>query len=260
MHQTPEIFELGRAESLSRRGRTRHRHDRVTGIDLIRRCLFVAAGMLLSLTLTPSTSSAEDSAEVVVGDVLVGVDELGRVLIAVDEQPLDGRADHCFLFTAGDRLAGPWSERLTNAKVVVKAGSLSIRSTPPFFVASLALTGREPLSPQHPPHADVFSSHDGMELSRMDAGPAGGALLDSMDVTDLHTWPESFWYDLLAPESGPCPDDSDCDAGGKSSNECSLQIGQVSCSVTCLQDSYPCCKETSIGGVSCRCRPCIMGP
>jgi len=217
-----------------------------------------AGAALLAILLIPQQVAAANEAEVLVGDVLVGVDPLGRVLIAVDQLPADGLADQCFLFTSAERLEGPWSERFDLARVTVSEGSLTIKNAPATHAISLAVIGSDPLPLGVPPHAVSLSHHDGLELSKMRAGPLGGGSMNSMSILDLSTWPEAFWYDLLAPESGPCPDDSDCIAGGQGSTSCSLTIS-TSCSVTCTGDNYACCKETPLGGVLCRCRPCITG-
>lgn len=214
--------------------------------------------LLLPLVASPSAAQ-DDSARVIVGDVLVGVDALGRVLVAVDSMPTDGLADTCFIYTASERLSGPWSRMLSNARVVhKKEGSLSIEAAPPDFVVLLSTGGAEPPDTGHPPESEVFEVEGGLELAVMEAGPSGGAPLLSMRHDDLETWPEGFWYDLLDPASGPCPDDSDCTAGGQGTSSCSIDCGIVGCSVTCWnQDEYSCCKCLFL---MCRCRPCITGP
>lgn len=212
--------------------------------------------MLLSgILLAPGGIARADNAEVFVGDVLVGVDHLGRVLLAVDKQPLDGRVDHCFLFTATDRLEGTWSRRI-KARVIQRADSLSVRS--PFFVVSLALTDGAPQKIGHGPRSEVFEQYDGVEITRLNAGPEGGAQLESMVVEDLSTWPEAFWYDVHDPES--CVGGNSCISGGPGSSSCSLTLHGVSCNVACTGNTFACCSETPQGGVSCRCIPCEEGP
>lgn len=223
----------------------------------------VAVGVLVGLTALPLGASS-DSATVLVGDALVGVDQLGRVLVAVDSVPTDGLADTCFLYTGRERLAGPWSRQLSHAMVVHKSeGTLSVEAAPPDFVLSVAVVGAEPQVLHYTPGAEVFEDEEGLELAFMNAGPSGGASLDQMSHEDLETWPESFWYDLLDPASGPCPDDSDCTGGGNPSTGCEITclFGQQ-CGTTCPQDTYSCCKclAGGLGGPSCRCRPCIPGP
>ncbi len=214
---------------------------------------FVA--VVAGLCLTADLARAGEAGEVIPGDVLVGVDHLGRVLVAVDQKPSDGLVDHCFLFTSEERLGGPWSRRV-EGRVVVTVDSLSVRS--PFVVVSVALIGTDPRPPHYPPGAEVFIDHNGLELSRIDAPPTGGAPLDGMDIEDLSTWPEAFWYDVHDPAS--CVGGGNCISGGPGSTSCSLTLGPVSCSVTCTGDTFACCSETSTGGVRCRCVPCSEGP
>ena len=191
----------------------------------------------------------------------MGVDDLGRVLVAVDEQPIDGFVDRYFLFTAEYRLTQPWSQRLENARLVYESDSLSVRSTPPDFEVLLALSGSEPRHAGHPPHIEVFIERSGLELGIFDPDPFESVLLSSLAVEDLWTWPPAFWYDVLDPESGRCFPDSDCVTGGFGEHSCSYTVGNITCSVSCNSDYYACCQEHPLGGQPrCRCRLCIIGP
>ncbi len=223
--------------------------------------------LLLALASFPAANAAvEDSASVITGEALYGVDELGRFLVAVDSHPLDGLADTCLLFTASERVAGgPWSRRAQVRVVHKDDGTLSLRESPPFFVVSLALSGIDPPAQGNPPQAEEFALHDGLELVALHAGPAGGAALDQMDIGHLATWPEAFWYDYHDPASAQCPSDHDCSAGGEGACACSIGCGAgLSCSVNCSPSSCPesqfaCCKCLMFGS-SCRCRQCIPAP
>ncbi len=229
-------------------------------------CRWLPIAVLVAAVSASPAAAQGQNALVITGDALFGVDELGRVLLAVDGVPVDGVADHCFLFTATERLAGgPWSERVSNAVVVYNdAGSLSLRDSPPSHLVSLALEAVEPPGIKQPPFAEVLAAHEGIELVKLDVGEEGGALLDDMDIADLSTWPEPFWYDLLDPASGPCSDDSDCQAGGMGASSCSIggcgPLQTQSCNVTCGLDTYACCKCLGLAQAfrpQCRCLPCF---
>lgn len=227
--------------------------------------------MIAALPWAAAAHATVGQVEVIEGDVLVGVDDLGRVLIAADEQPLDGRTDYYFLFTDRERIGGgPWSER-GFGQVLISNDSESLRLVLPTrqLWVSLAVEGREPVRGGEPPPFTVIQLQEGIELVNLDAESAEGAALDSLDVADLSTWPQSFVYDLLDPASGPCADDSTCTAGGQGSTGCS--IGGCpgtphSCSASCGEDQFACCKcwpgSPIFGGgyASCRCLPCIVGP
>lgn len=200
-----------------------------------------------------------------IGETLVGVDDLGRVAVAVDTLPKDGRADHLFLYTALERLAGPWSKRFEQAQVFFNdQGALTVIAADRSYVLSVAV--RDPIEPPHPPEIETFTDIGGPELAELSTGERG-PLLDDLTHADFWSWPEPFWYDYLAPESGPCQSDADCQSGGKLSSTCSQSCGGDfgSCSVSCLQDAYACCKCTLVPTEppavypECRCRPCVRG-
>ena len=208
--------------------------------------------------LFPEVSRAE-TVRHIRGDALVGVDSLGRVLIAVDQQPADGFVDFFFLFTAPGRYAGPWSERIKKAEIVAGERGLVLRSTPPFFVVSLAIGPEDVQSPKHPPFAEVFEAHEGVELITVPDGSRTFALA-SVDINDLWTWPEFFAYDLLNPAS--CTNDFDCQSGGSSSPSCGIfgcPQPPTGCSISCnYPTTFACCKCTQAGDAMCRCRGCLQ--
>ncbi len=208
--------------------------------------------------------AANDSAESLHGTVLVGVDPLGRVLVALDKVPMDGKADHCFLFTGTERIEfGAWSER-GMASLVHKPDSLTISIPSEQLHVRLSMVSSEQ-APHVPGGFEELVFDEGVELARLNASVMGGALLDEMDVEILETWPEAFWYDLLDPASGPCAPDNDCQAGGQGSSACSISgcgiINTQGCSTTCEEGSYACClcMNMQANPARCRCRPCVPG-
>lgn len=179
------------------------------------------------------------------GTALAGVDELGRVLIALDEWPQDGRADHCFLYTSRERLAGPWSRVIEDARLHYRDSGLILESRGHAFALSLAMAESRPRPLNERRYAEVFVDREGVEWVRQDAPEGGGNILSDMTHFDLTTWPENFWYDLLDPESQSCPDFSDCiNIGAGVVNP----LGAVSCGI---QHPGPCINDGSCGPITC---------
>lgn len=126
--------------------------------------------------------------------VLVGVDTLGRVLVAIDHDH-DGLADDCALFTDKVRLDGPWSVRLDEADVESRLGTLKIEAQDKSFALAVAVAGSElpRLTDHGRPFARLFAEEDGAELSRMLPGYGQyGNALANMSHTDITTWPKKF--------------------------------------------------------------------
>ena len=227
---------------------------------------------VLTIQVSVAAALAAPAAEgaLVLGETLVGVDALGRVAVAVDTVPGDGRADHLFLYTASERLAGPWFKRLDRAQVLFNdQGALTVIAADRSFILSVAV--REPIRQPVPPGAEEFTDLGGYELAQLE--PGGRApLVDDLSYADQWSWPEPLWYDFLAPESGPCQSDTDCQAGGKDSPSCSISCPPGgSCSTSCGDDSYACCRcifndngtpndpNDDFVYQQCRCRPCVQG-
>lgn len=230
------------------------------------RQIIVAAALLFVSSASFASPPREGS--MIVGQALVGVDELGRVAIAVDSVPTDGRADHCFLYTARQRLEGPWSKRFDKVQLFYNDnGALTLLSADRSFLLRVAV--RELIEIPHPDFTERFQNVGGFELTHF-GGAGPGNRLEEMSHADISTWPGGFWYDLLAPESG-CLPDVDCQSGGVGATSCSQNCGGSfgSCSVTCGSDSYACCKCQFLIGdpedpsddsvfPTCRCRPCSL--
>lgn len=228
---------------------------------MLRNVVITVAVLVFTYPLCAETPP-NDWAEKFSGDAVFGVDHLGRVLIAIDLKPTDGLVDRCLLFTAAERLSGPWERRSENVQVLVKGDSVSLRETPPFFALSLAVEDGRAQDFEVPPTAEVFSSHGGVELVSVETD-APSVSLEAMDVFELATWPEIFWYDFHDPGSvvNSCDgSDPDCVAGGPGSTQCGISCNtegaNAGCEVSCGsgQFKYACCACEPI--VFCRCRPC----
>ncbi len=228
--------------------------------------------VLCSCLIAGPALGSSDSARVEFGDVVVGVDELGRVLVALDSAAdSDDKVDEFFLFTGEDRLEPTWWEHVDDAVVTVKDRSLKVVGPDARFVVLLTVRNPKGASGsgngegpgQAPPGAFVFRATNGLELAMVTNSPLFGIDHGVHDhVWDqLQSWPESFWYDYHDPASGQCVNGDDCDAGGEGANACSVTCSVFSgCEVSCGNpDDFACCK-CFFFFFTCRCRPCIPGP
>lgn len=213
------------------------------------------------------------------GSVLAGVDELGRVLIATDYDG-DGLADICFLATSPERLEGPWSWSISNADIKYNNARLRIRSTISDYAVNITHGDRDALGLNKSKFAEVFELLNARETVVQVAFPAGsGNALSSMSHTDLYSWPENFWYDLLDPASAtptcncqeclniPQPRTNLTCVIGDADGECSLAAGD--CGTNPMTGNpYPGCGPaqcTGPGGPPGAeffyvCCSCILGP
>lgn len=197
-----------------------------------------------------------ESTSVLVGNALIGVDHLGRVLLAVDTQPTDGTVDRYVLYTGANRLAPQWGRRLSNVVLFLSDRRVRVLSAQSKFAAELALDGAPTLGP-YPPTFEVFADTNGGEIAH--GGSVGNVQWADLDVSQLYAgWPESFYYDSLAPET-KC-NDADCISGGQGARSCTITScapGFPGCGVTCNASAgfFACCK-CEVALASCRCRYC----
>lgn len=214
--------------------------------------LWVVLVVLLGSASESPSAPGADSAELFRGAALVGVDSLGRVLLAFDKAPTDGFVDMCFLYTADYRLQDPWSRRIRKAELLVKKDSLRLVSED--LVVSLAIKntadGRRTASLNDGRDRHAFSEDDGMESIRS-TPKSPSVRLAQMTIEDMNSgWPPDFAYDLLDPgTSGEQCVDADCQAGG---------IGSVSCSISCVNVTPPSCSASCsqpLFFACCRCDP-----
>lgn len=215
---------------------------------------------VLFVLLSIPAQAVPDHAEVYYGDAVAGVDELGRVMIALETTPFDGIVDQFFLFTANDRLTPVWWEHLDDVTVVYKNKTLLLTTTPPDFVMSLAVDGAQAPHRGTPPGAEVFQVEGGVELAALRNGVDGveGSVHDHI-WADLESWPESFWYDTLDPASD-CVQTS-CQAGGEGSRSCGVECGpENACQTGCRAGYFACCNCPTFLRASCRCVRCNLKP
>ena len=217
-------------------------------------------------------SPEHDSASVYRGTAIVGVDALGRVVIGLDQTQRgasvpDGFVDQYFLFTAQERIEGPWAQLIPDARILHKPRRLLLRSGNGDVLFSLALedasTNGETRRKHHRPQTLI--RHDGRELVGLTAPDGTGVSLASLDHSDIATWPQPFWTDLLSSGTGgasttKCSSEK-CNAGGgggTGARSCSINCGRVlgSCSVACMGEciDFACCDCGF--SKSCRCKRC----
>jgi hypothetical protein len=189
--------------------------------------------------------------------VLVGVDVLGRVVVAVDSDR-DGVANTYVKFTDEKRLEGPWSRLLERADVVTTRGTLRIQAHDESLGVALSVSGAETPRLWKPKRfRRTLVSSTGVEFIRTtDAKPAA---LSALDVNSVHTWPEGFWHDTLAPGtlSSVCNCDSaGCSSGGCGAAHCALSdVDRTGCEVQCASPRYffACCTRRFLRTSECKC-------
>jgi hypothetical protein len=228
-------------------------------------------------------------------NTVVGVDALGRIAIAVDNDG-DGMGEHVLLYTDQERIAGPWSRQLQNANVTVKKGSVLVTSRPDEFALAIAVSVAD--LPSVPRWArNAVSRSGGRELARLFDDKAFVSL-SSLDYTSIPSWPVTLHDDLIAQveaaaigvpatnggvsqQAGPvttfggcgsggqCCEDRECDAGGMPSSSCSISgcLGipaqcQVSGCAGVDPAVFACCQcdQTDGNKAKCRCKACTCGP
>lgn len=207
---------------------------------------------------------------------LVGVDSLGRVLVALDLDR-DDFVEEVVLFTPRERLKGPWSELVRDAELEQTAGTLRLEARDRSVALALAVNPADAPKLRRAARAyrRAIEQDRGEELARNGVDPAYGRRLSSYDHTLIETWPESFREDLVVPgTTGPTTcfncGTTDCTVGGCYSIGCNIDckglIANDTCGIACnAAQSFGCCNCTNgpffpIG--SCRCIPCrrLIGP
>jgi hypothetical protein len=213
-----------------------------------------------------------------VGDrvaALVGVDPLGRVLIALDYGQ-DDIVDELVLFTPRERLKGPWSELIRTAEVESTAGTFRLEAHDRSTAILLAVNPADVPELKHKGrHYRRLIERKGHELVRNSVDTAYGRRLSSYDHTLLETWPESFREDMVIPQTTYPPNcwncgNTPCQTGGCFTQQCQEfctgLIVNDKCQIGCEPGaSFACCNCTNMPFfpiARCRCVPCKkqMGP
>jgi hypothetical protein len=207
-------------------------------------------------------------------DVLVGVDVLGRVAIAADFDR-DGISDRIILYTAQERLQGPWSRYLTDAVISIQKGTVLVTSKADAFGLSAAVSVARPQALPSWVNEPILMSA-GRELVQL-FDTKGAVPIASLDHNVVATWPESLWMDLLAEQpvvalggcTRECCEDGSCTSGGAASTSCSIggcTGNPSSCSVSgcggTTPNNFACCKcgiDGQGGDANCRCEGCTCG-
>lgn len=207
---------------------------------------------------------------------LVGVDALGRVLMAIDYDRNE-TADELVLFTARQRLDGPWSELVRSASIDGTSGTLRFEARDRSVAIALAVYPADlpKLKGKGAAFKRVIQQSGGHELVRNRPDQAYGRLLSSFDHNLIDSWPESFRDDLVVPgTTAPIScyncDYTTCRIGGCHSAGCGMDctglIVNDHCSITCnTARSFGCCNCTNgiiFPVASCRCVACrrLIGP
>jgi hypothetical protein len=124
---------------------------------------------------------------------LIGVDLLGRVVMALDFNR-DGVIDKAMLFTAAERLSGPWSLMLESATVISSAGGVRVLADDGAFAAALATEGYSvpEISWRGRGIQDFkrsLTNGKGQELLWV---KGGGRTMESLRHDTIESWPDSF--------------------------------------------------------------------
>ena len=129
--------------------------------------------------------------------VLVGTDTLGHFVAAIDSNH-DGRVEEYLMFADENRLEGPWSSILERANVLLTSGSIRIEAEDLSFGASVVVEGGpEPaLAQKEDAYKKTIVRASGVALLGAKPGESDEALLTTLDVTNIHTWPDSFAKDF----------------------------------------------------------------
>jgi len=169
--------------------------------------LFNDRGVLNATSVVPHSGTLaaktqdvhENSVEFVRGEALIGIDALGRVLIAVDSaNKKDSHADYFFLFTAEHRLTDAWSRRLPDAVIESRHGSLFVSSNASKFAAHFVLIDSIPPDRDIPSGFEYFTEERGVEIVRVPGESGPGPEMPSLTVDNINAgWPEMFGGDLL---------------------------------------------------------------
>lgn len=160
------------------------------------RTMLAAVGVLVCASVLGADPK---SVEIKHGDALVGVDALGRVLVAFDDKAkgsTDGLVDIWYLFTATERLDGPWSKFLQDAKVTTSEGLLTVAGSHHSFILQVHVESKPLKEIKGEKYAEVYKSLNGLELVTL-PDESSDTTMSSVDFTDIYTQPEPLWYDTL---------------------------------------------------------------
>jgi hypothetical protein len=198
----------------------------------------------------------------------VGVDALGRVLLAVDLDR-DGLAEELVLFTPRQRLEGPWSRLVPAVEYEATRGTLRVEAADRSLAIALSVAPAPLPRFKHKPAAGalVVEQPEGNELATSRPGDNMRQPIESYDHALIESWPESFRHDLVMPGThtpSTCINCiGKCQRGGCYAPDCGHTCNGIitddRCSIGCNAFAFACCNCTN--GIffpiaSCRCIPC----
>jgi hypothetical protein len=206
--------------------------------------------------------------------ILIGVDALGRLAVAADFDR-NGTSDRIIMYTAQERLQGPWSRYLADAVISLEKGSLLVTSKSEGFGLSAAVSVARPQAlPSWIKEPVVHEA--GRELVQL-FGADDAIAMASLDYEEIGSWPESLSMDLLAEQpfvalggcTRECCDDGPCNSGGPPSTSCNIG-GCAGAPSSCVvsgcggtqPNNFACCGcglNGQGGPAKCRCKACTCG-
>jgi len=231
----------------------------------MKRAFAGVAGLLFLGTAMPAQERvAHDRADILIGDALIGINDIGSIVMAVDKRPRDGTVDEFYAFVASVRLNDLLDKRLRNAVITVKDRKLHVLAARDRFVAQLQLQDVTDPMPTLPRRVEQFVNGDGVQLARYYANPNEPVRLATLEVSDKYSgWPEAAFYDVHDPgTSQDCNFVGSCAAGGPGSPSCNVSgcLGHPSgCSTSCQAPLFFACCGCGPNGALCRCIKCLSG-
>lgn len=220
-------------------------------------CVFISLATIVPCVGSTNTSRPIDTASVSVGDALIGVSELGNVLVAVDRLPRDGFVDDFFVFAPPYRITTALNKRLTNAAVIFKQRALSVVSNRDRFFGYFQLSDVSSPVPHGSGSFERLVFTDGAQLTHY-PDTSASVRLATLSVEDEYSgWPEGAFYDMLDPNTD-CGFVGQCQSGGPGAGSCSVSgcpNPPTQCSVQCSSGFFACCN--CFGPANCRCIKCV---
>jgi hypothetical protein len=215
---------------------------------LVRRLKIVTVLMSLvacsQLAGAPPISTA-DHATHDIGNVLIFNQGLNSLVVAMDTEGKDGFVDQWFVLQTLEPVAET-RVHFRVADVHFRDGLLRVISRSEKTAYEFALNGVSAGTQLAPEYNVVRMEGYGLSHNSGDTT----LRLPSKDKGTCDTCEplEQDWGDIGGGGAGAVS----CDSGGLGARSCSIASGTRSCSVSCDNNSYPCCRTTSTG-VSCKC-------
>lgn len=206
---------------------------------------------LLLLACAPLVAQNHALAEE--GEVLIYTTSAGRLVVAMDSSSggADGLIDRWFVLQS-DAVIPPHRVHYRRANIVFREGALRVTAGNDLY--ELTVTDI-PAAPSFGRRNGAIRI-EGYGLSHT-VLPTDVAIRSKRSVSSEEACgsdycdPLDYYLNTDLEQGGG---GTTCDSGGLGATSCSITNGAKSCSVTCNSVSYPCCRVTSTGGVSCTCK------